>query len=235
TSGQNGLGVGFKSSNQNGSCVWCVTQDVTYRLNLLQNVGAAYNIGASPDNTYQTIHARRISMTDNIATNINTDPAFNGDGRAFLTDGDLRDVVIAHNTTLTETHAFVMGGQPSVTLTVRDNIFGTRLYAVLGTGYSGGAAFAHFAPTGFLVQNIFIADPSLASSNFGTLTGANGYPASNYFESGYLSATVGFTNSALGNFSLLSTSAYKNKGTDGADIGADVAAVNAAIANVIVP
>jgi hypothetical protein len=208
---------------------------VTYRLNLLQNVGAAYNIGASPDNALPTIHARRISITDNIATNINTDPVFNGDGRAFLIDGDLRDVVIAHNTTMTQTHCVVFGGAPTLSFTARDNIFGTRLYAVLGTGYSGGAAFAHFAPTGFLLQNIFIAEPSLASSNFGTLTGANGYPVSNFFESGYLSTSVAFTNSAIGDFLLLGTSSYKNKGTDGADIGANVAAVNAAIANVIVP
>ncbi|MEO8624407.1 MAG: hypothetical protein ABI625_25220, partial [bacterium] len=232
TSGQNGLGVGFKSSNQSGGCTWCVTQDVTYRLNILRNVGAAYNIGASPDNTYQTTHARRISMTDNIATNINTDPRFNGDGRAFLTDGDLRDVVIAHNTTLTETHAFVMGGAPSVSLTVRDNVFGTRLYALLGTGYSGGAAWTHFAPTGYFLANVFVADPSLSSANFGTLSG---YPLSTTFESGYTSTNLGFSSYSGGNYTLLGSSGYKAKGTDGLDVGANIAAVNAATYNVIVP
>ena len=235
TNAQNGLGVAFKSVNQNGSCSWCVTQDVTYRLNVLKNVGAAYNLGASPDNSSPTIHARRITMTDNVATGINTSAAFDGDGRAFLFDGDLRDIVIAHNTTLTETHAMVFGGSPSVSVTARDNIFGTRLYAVLGTGFQGGAAFAHFAPTGFLLQNVFIADPNVSSANFGTLTGTGGYPATTSFENGYGSATVAFANYAGGDYTLLASSAYKAKGTDGADIGANIAAVNAATAGVIVP
>ena len=235
TSGQNGLGVAFKSVNQNGSCSWCVTQDVTYRLNLLQNVGAGYNIGASPDNAFTTIHARRISITDNVATSINTSAQFDGDGRAFLIDGDLRDVVIAHNTTLTETHALVFGGAATVSFTARDNIFGSRVYAVIATGFNGGPAFSAFAPAGYLLGNVFIADPSLSSANFGTLTGTGGYPASNFFESGYSSTNVAFANYSAGDFSLLAASQYKGRGTDAADVGANVAALNAAVAGVIVP
>ena len=235
TDGQNGLGVGFKSSNQNGGCTWCVTQDVTYRLNILRNVGAAYNLGASPDNAFQTTHARRITIINNFATNINTSAAFDGDGRAFLMDGDLRDIVIAHNTTMTESRALVFGGQPSVSFTARDNVFGSVSYAVLGTGLLGGAAFAQFAPTGYLIANVFIAEPSLAASNFGTLTGVGGYPLTNFFENGYLSPAVAFANSGGGNFALLGSSVYKNKGTDGADIGADIAAINAATTGAIVP
>jgi hypothetical protein len=232
TSGQNGLGVGFKSSNQSGGCTWCVTQDVTYRFNILRNVGAAYNIGASPDNAYQTTHARRISMTDNIATEINTSSQFNGDGRAYMIDGDLRDVLIAHNTTLTESHGFVMGGAPTVSLTVRDNVFGARIYALLGTGYSGGAAWTQFAPTGYFVANVFVADPGVSSANYGTL---GGYPASTSFESGYTSTNVGFASYTGGDFTLLGSSHYRGKGTDGLDVGANIAAVNAATNNVIVP
>jgi hypothetical protein len=129
----------------------------------------------------------------------------------------------------------VFGGAPTVSLTARDNVFGSRVYAVLGTGYSGGAAFAQFAPTGSLLQNVFIADPTLAAANFGTLTGTGGYPASTSFENGYTSANVAFANYAAGDYSLLSSSAYQNKGTDGADVGANIAAVNAATAGVVVP
>ena len=235
TNAQNGLGVMFKSVNQNGSCHWCITQDVTYRRNVLQNVGAGYNIGASPDNAYPTVHARRIAIIDNIATNINTSAQFDGDGRAFLIDGDLRDVLIAHNTTMTETHAMVFGGAPTVSFTARDNVFGSRLYAVLGTGYNGGAAFAAFAPTGYLLQNLFIGEPDLSSVNFGKMHGSGGYPTTTSFESGSGNPNVGFANVAGGDYSLLSSSAYKRQGTDGADLGANVAAVTAATAGVIIP
>ena len=69
------------------------------------------------------------------------------------------------------------------------------------------------------------------SANFGTL---NLYPLTNFFENGYASPTVAFANSS-NNFTLLGSSIYRNQGTDGADIGANISALNTAIAGVIVP
>ena len=46
---------------------------------------------------------------------------------------------------------------------------------------------------------------------------------------------VGFTNfnnANGGNYELQPNSAYKNKGTDGKDLGADIVGLNAALANV---
>jgi hypothetical protein len=46
---------------------------------------------------------------------------------------------------------------------------------------------------------------------------------------------VGFTNynnGDGGNYELLPNSPYKNKGTDGMDLGADIVGLNAALANV---
>jgi hypothetical protein len=43
---------------------------------------------------------------------------------------------------------------------------------------------------------------------------------------------VDYNNGNGGNYSLASTSPYKNKGTDGKDLGADVVGLNAALANV---
>ena len=230
---QNGYGVAFKTVNQNGSCTWCITADITYRLNLLENVGAGYTIAASPDNSFQDIHARRIMFTDNVA-NIIDQGAYRGDSRAFLLDSDLRDIIIAHNTTMTQSASLVFGGAPTVNFTARDNFFGSRNYAVLGTGFNGGAAWAQFAPGGYLIQNVFIAEPTVNGANFGTLTGSNGYPLTNFFENGYASTTVAFANSS-NSFTLLGASIYRNQGTDGADIGANISALTTAIAGVIVP
>ena len=57
------------------------------------------------------------------------------------------------------------------------------------------------------------------------------YPASTFFPSGW--AAVQFVNYANGNYALAPTSPYKNAGTDGKDIGADIAGLNAAIASAI--
>ena len=233
--GQNGLGVGFKSVNQSGACTWCVTQDVTYQLNFLTNVGAAYNIAGAPDNTFPTIHARRIMMVNNVASNINTG-IFNGDGRGFLFSGDPKDVLIAHNTMIGTTNAalvFGPAGTTTINFMARDNILGGGQYAVTGDNLQGGDAFAAYAQGGYLMQTVFIGDPAITgTSNYGP---PNRYQVQQFFEGSYTTASVGFANFAGGNYSLLGSSAYKNKGTDGADIGANIAAVNAAIAGVIVP
>jgi len=59
------------------------------------------------------------------------------------------------------------------------------------------------------------------------------WPAKNMFAQTI--DDVGFTNyndSNGGDYTLLSSSPYKNKGTDGKDLGADIVGLNAALANV---
>ena len=43
---------------------------------------------------------------------------------------------------------------------------------------------------------------------------------------------VNYNNGNGGNYELQSNSPYKNKGTDGKDLGADIVGLNAALANV---
>jgi hypothetical protein len=43
---------------------------------------------------------------------------------------------------------------------------------------------------------------------------------------------MNFNNANGGNYELQPSSVYKNKGTDGKDLGADVVGLNAALANV---
>ncbi len=57
---------------------------------------------------------------------------------------------------------------------------------------------------------------------------ASNYPVDNFFPASL--AAVGFIDLAGGNYKLAATSAYKNAGTDGKDVGADIDAVNAATA-----
>ena len=233
--GQNGLGVGFKSVNQQGGCNWCVTQDVTYRLNFLTNIGAGFNIAGAPDNTFPTIHARRIMIANNVVSNMNTG-IFDGDGRAFLFSGDPKDVLISHNTVIGATNAaliFGPAGTTTVNFMARDNLLGGGRYAVLGDNTQGGDAFALYAQGGYLMQTVFIGDPAISgTSNYGP---PNRYQLQQFFEASYNSSNVAFANFSGGDYSLLSSSAYKNKGTDGLDIGANIATVNAAIAGVVIP
>jgi hypothetical protein len=58
------------------------------------------------------------------------------------------------------------------------------------------------------------------------------YPASTIFSPNW--GAVKFVNLASGNYALAPSSPYKNAGTDGKDIGADIAGLNAATSSVIV-
>ncbi len=221
TDGQTGAAVVLKSVNQNGTCSWCVTEDVTLRRNLIRNVGTGFNVAGAPGNTFPTVPARRFSITDNVLSNMNTG-AFDGDGRGFSTFGSVTEVFIAHNTVISPTNsAFVFGpsGTQQMGFTARDNLIGGGAYGITGDNFGGAAAFAKYAPGGVFVGNVMI----LASGSAAFPPG-NSYPLT--------VSALGFANVAAEDYRLLASSPFKGKATDGRDPGADIDANNAAIKGV---
>jgi hypothetical protein len=220
--GQTGYAIVLKTVNQNGTAPWDVTQDVTVRYNIIRNVGAGFNIAASPDNTFPDIHARRLTINDNLIYNINIAPN-DGDGRAFLVLGDLQDVSISHNTVWEPTQsALSFGGSAGFRTTYRDNVSGGGLYGFIGDDVGTGMpAIAQYAPGGIVKGNVV------------TLASASNYPAENFYPP--TPVDVGFVDLAGLDFHLNLASLYKSKATDGRDPGADVDAVLAATAGAIVP
>ena len=219
--GQNGLAIGIKSVNQSGSCTWCVSQDITVRSNLIRNVGAVFNIASAPDNNFQTIHARRISVTNNIVTNINIGP-FNGDGRGFTLLGDPADVLIAHNTLMSPSLSaitFGPAGSSTIRLTARDNLLDGGTYGVVGDDFIGGPALLKYAPGGTFMGNVLI-----------LVNGSSGYPTGNFYPSNVTS--IGFRNAGALDFKLLASSPFKGRATDARDPGADVDGINAVLIGV---
>ena len=219
--GQNGLGIGIKSVNQNGKCPWCVTQDVTIRFNLLRNVGAAMNVAGSPDNTYPTGHTRRITIADNVISNVNTGQ-FDGDGRGFATFGNPSEVLIAHNTMMFPTNsAFVFGpaGATTMNFSARDNVVGGGTYGILGDNYQGARAFAVYAPNGLFRANVMI-----VGEGSGAYPPGNSYPAS--------AGEVGFLDGRAENYRLAPNSRFRRPGTDGREPGANMDSLEVAIKGV---
>jgi hypothetical protein len=219
--GQAGHAIALKTVNQNGGCTWCVTQDITFRYNIIRNMGGGFNIASHPDNAYPVLSgARRITLTDNVLQNINVTP-YLGDGRAFLILG-VTDLVVAHNTIVTPTHSLAtFGGSPTVNTTIRDNITGGGQYGIIGDNVGVGLpALTTYAPGGFVQDNV------IAQSS------ASGMPTGNYYPTSM--SGVGFV-SLSSDFHLSASSPYKGKATDSRDPGADVDAVLQATNGVIVP
>ncbi len=221
--GQGGNAINIKSTNQGGTCGGCGTTDVTFRLNLIRNVGSGFVISGAPDVFPTTLHAARITVTDNVMMGVSTG-IFNGDGRGLLLNGDVADLVFANNTVMDPSSGAVVfgGGGAAIRATIRDNIIGGGASGVKGSGIAGGTASINtFMPGGVFAANAI------------TLSSAAGYPGNNDYPTS--AAAVGFTSLTGLDFRLGTTSTLRNRSTEGRDIGANVAAINAAVAGVIVP
>jgi uncharacterized protein YjdB len=225
--GQTGSAVNLKSVNQGGTCRWCVTQDVTFRYNLIKNTGAGFVLsGYDPQPLGTPVSMNRVTITNNVIGGINIG-IFTGDGRGFLINNNPADLVIAHNTVLDPTLTAITFGGPTteapVRLTFRDNIVGAGLYAVNGNGMAAATAIATFMPTGGFFGNVLTLTPAAAPS----------FPVGNYFSSSV--SGVGLMNYSGLDYHLTGSSPFRSKATDLTNPGADIDALNAAIANVIVP
>jgi uncharacterized protein YjdB len=224
--GQGGSAINLKSTNQDGACPWCGTRDVTVRYNLIRNTGAGFSLAAAPDPNLTNFPLQRVNITDNVVANIDASGIFNGDGRGLLINQAVIDLTISHNTMISPSNtAVTFGGPistPTVRLTLRDNIINAGAFGVKGPGLASGTASINaLMPTGYWLANVLII-PSPA-----------GYPTTSYYPA--TTNAIGFTNATGLDFHLGAGSAYRNLATDGRDPGANIDAINAAIANVIVP
>ena len=223
--GQGGSAIVLKTVNQSGACTWCVTGDITIRGNLIRNVGSGFNIGGSPDNSFADIHARRLTIIDNVMLGINANATFNGDGRGVNFAGDPSYIVFAHNTILSPTSTAVTFGPLGSSMTnisIRDNVMHGGAYGVKGDSRgSGTGSLTTYMPGGTFSGNVL------------SIPSATGYPTGNFYPTTV--AGMGLIDVANGNVQLSATSPYRNKATDGRDPGADYPSLVSLIAGVIVP
>lgn len=221
-SGQAGYAMNLKSSS--GACPWCETKDVTIRYNYFTNAGAGIGVAGAPDPFKPDSTARRIVIQDNIVDNINVGIYIGASAFMQVLDA-ASDIIIDHNTFVSSSPltTSVTMATPVVTgLTFTNNILSNSTFGFKGSGLAEGTATLNgAAPGAVFLKNVLI----------GATAGV--YPAGNFFPANV--AAVGFTNVAGFNYLLTGASAFKNAGTDGRDIGADVSVVASKIANVIVP
>jgi hypothetical protein len=219
--GQGGSAINLKSVNQEGFCTWCVAKDITFRLNVIRNTGSGIVLsGYDPQPRGLPVPMTRVTITDNIVSAIDVAP-FNGDGRGFLINNSPIDIVIAHNTVLDATNsAITFGGpaaEPPVRLVFRDNIISGGQYGVKGPGLGTAATLSTFIPGGFRNNLVITGD-------------GNGLPPGATVRS---RSALGFV--SLADPRLAAGSPYRGRATDGKDPGADIPALLAAIAGVVVP
>ncbi len=227
---QDGFAIVLKSSNQSGSAPWSTAQDLVFRYNLITNVSGGFNIIKADTYEGPTTPTQRVHIAHNVTTSVGVN-GLDGHGRIFQINGDVADLLVEHNTMISDpatsavgAGVLFVGNDPVERLVIRDNIVigkGQYNYTVAsaeGKGV-GLAALDWHAPGWTVDDNVFVR------------TDATGYPAGN----GYVATLddVGFVDWTAGDVHLDASSAFAGTATDGTDPGASVDALHARLAGVV--
>lgn len=211
---QSGFSVLITPRNQDGGAPWSATQDITIRRNVFINLGQGFNISGD-DDIFPSQRTARVLINDNLihVTGLNGSA-----GRLFQIIRGPSEVLIDHNTGFTTVSVVFAENNPrSDQFVFQNNLTTYGQYGVVGTGTLPGMATLNaFFSNWIFPKNVLIGGTGAA------------YPAGNFFPADLNS--VGFVDHLSGNYRLSGTSPYRNAGTDGKDIGADIEVMTAATA-----
>ena len=239
---QTGFAMNLKAANENGTSPWVTTADVTVRYNRVRNTAGAISLlstsagsGGFPVDT----NMRRILIHDNIFEDIGVITPPLGADRMIQTfssttvpNSPIVDLAFDHNTfittgSLTGGMWSVDGSIPAVTnIFFSNNIIQHGLNGVKAGGSTEGTSTVTtwFNGTISWQKNALIG--ASAGSYGGVLTGQF-FPAD--------VASVLFLNVPGKDYRLTAGSPFKNAGSDGKDLGADITTVETKTAGVVNP
>lgn len=214
---QSGFAVQLTVRTENNEAPWNVIEDVTLLRNIIRHAGAGINLSGR-DSGY-TGFLRRVTLKDNLLEDINS-LNWGGDGRALQILNASDYLTVNHNTFLQNGSIAVFEGPPGAGLVFRNNILPHNVYGIIGAGTSTAiTTFARYAPGAVFEKNLVAGGASYA------------YPAGNFLPPTLDAAS--FVNFGAGDYRLQAGSPYSKAGTDGRDLGADIAGLLATTAGVV--
>jgi len=227
--GQAGFAFVLWSVNQNGGCPWCVTEHVTIQNNVIRNVAAVFQLTARYTGQPSSI-MNHIAIRNNVILGLDN-PLVQGYGRIFQIGDAIPQLIIEHNTGFSPSNSsFIWGGDaPLPSHIIRNNLTGGPFFQIFTSYGQGALAWGREAGPG-----------SDFSGNVVAMASTSGAIPNNYYPATMDAiGLVGGASSAykleasLQDLALSADSPYKGRGTDGADPGADIAAVVKATAGVV--
>lgn len=249
---QTGYGILLTPKNQHrpdgdNVCPLCQVTDVTIRYVHVSHAGGGIQMATSisGDGTggAPALAGTRWSIHDVVLDDLST--KYVGPGTAFeLTNtwpkNPLNTVTINHVTGFPDpsSHLIVMGNQvptaPMYGLVFTNNLTLTGQYPI----WNSGGGEANCAVQDVPVTSITNCFTTYTFGNNGLIASPSKFPPSSWPSHNMFPQTVedvqfvNFNNGNGGNYELQSSSPYKNKGTDGKDLGADIAGMNEMLASV---
>ena len=221
---------------------WAAVQDVTIRYNLIRHIGSGMQLAASNSGDDDSLGAQRWSIHDDLLEDIDAS-SYNGDGIVFQISSGFRkhlplnNVSVNHVTVATKgtvKNLMIVGVAPEnprlpFAITFNDNIVPAGKYSVWSTGMgtcpkSGNPSttFKNCWSSQQVRNNVIVDYPRDQGP----------WPPGNFLVNNI--GSVGFQqcDRAAGDYHLSAASHYKNKASDGKDVGANIDAINAAIEGV---
>jgi hypothetical protein len=223
-SDQSGYAVLLRSESQSGTCGFCETGPVTFENNVVRHAPAGFSlIGLDYSTTPVGVRMHDVVIRNNLFDDINRNVWYVRSSpstvRFALVNG-VDGLTFDHNTLIMPSQSGVVafgGATDSTEFVFTNNMSEHKLYGVKGDGTAVGAAsLAAYAPGYTFAANV------LAGGS------ASSYPAGNYFPS-VSTWTSEFVDYAAGDYRLKPSSVYRGVATDGTDLGADIARIEAAI------
>ncbi|MBX4187133.1 MAG: hypothetical protein KW802_02665 [Candidatus Doudnabacteria bacterium] len=247
---QPGVAVLINSTNQYGRCSWCAARDVTFSNNIIRHSGGGMSFQANDYNyPASTGRTARVRVYNNLWYDLDGKKWGNlatgtkaSDYLFYLPSGAAEpgpdDIQIIHNTAI-DTGTMIQVDRNNGTsfytkagFVFTDNIAPHNAYGVFGTGASGfdDSSITSYFPDAVFTKNLIMGQHSATDTrDWSDRFVAH---AGNFFAKTW--TDVGFVNQAQDDYHL-SLQKYKNAGTDGQDIGANIDAINAAIAGAFSP
>ncbi|TMI89970.1 MAG: hypothetical protein E6H00_08065 [Bacillati bacterium ANGP1] len=219
---QDGFAIVFTPRNQSGGSPWSTVEDVTFTHNIVRHSTAGVHI-LGWDYTYPSRQTQRVLIQNNLFIDIGAFANNGGSvGRLFMLADGSANVVIDHNTAFQdESPVYAQVHNPR--LAVSTGFVYTNNLTLNNEGVRGDKtegvmdALSTYFPGAVFAGNVLVGgDPS-------------SYPPNNFFPS--MLGDVAFVNFAGGDYRLARSSAYRNAGVDGREIGADPGAISAAISS----
>jgi hypothetical protein len=225
-------------------CPVCQVTDVTIRYVTISHVGGAFVLGNGlSSNGGAALAGERYSIHDVTADDINA-TEYNGYGTfAQVSMGPgaplLQFVTINHVTAFQPQVMLNLGDNTTVNPPMTNFVYTNNLVnAGTSPTQTTGGGTANCAYNSTPTVSLRTCFQPYTFSNNAIIASPSNYPPSRYPAGNYFPATasavgfVNYNNGIGGDYHLKSSSPYKNAGTDGKDLGADMNALDAAIAGV---
>lgn len=224
-------------------CAICQVTDITIRYNTISHVGSGFEISTGlADGTLVRVPALaggRYSIHDIVLDDIDAERFVGHGSLAHLSNAWSRNVLnqvsMSHITAFPENYLITLENNNSnpemYGFVFTNNIVSSGQYSVA----SAGKAATNCASSRFPILNISGCFSTYIFKGNVIIGSSAGIPPSRWPSGNFFPAdprAVGFLSYGSQDFSLLSSSPYSNKATDGTNPGADVEAIEEAISGV---